>query len=502
MPLTPAEIHPTLSLTAGKVNGNQVGLAADHQAPGWATGAPPGPVSPPGPNAVRIAGGHRLPEFLTLADRRARVEEDRKAAAKAKLDADLAEDVRRAAWMRRGFYIVVLVVAMAGQVTGAVDALHLPLIAVMPAVAALELGGIVVMANADVRRRLGERATASRLLSAGIAAWAVAFNWLAHTNHLLGGFYAGMSALGYLVWLMHTENQRRDRLRALGDLPPTTPAYEFWGHWLTHPLLTRRARSLAKQYGLNLYASLERSAFERARGKRTRAIAKVLRQEIRRNADSAAAEIGLSVYDMDEVAVRLAADADYAHLTSLVAARVHPNALLSGASAERTQARPDLQERAVSSAPMDALSDAVSSAPAIAPQTHLTAPVERTSERASDAVPSALPSAPSSAVADAVEAHPTDTPSSAPETHPIEVVSDAPETRSQTQRRTQSGRTAKRTPDAAALRKLSALAKRTDGTVSVRKVMSELSVGATKAKEYLKAAGLPPYDDTENGAQQ
>jgi hypothetical protein len=95
---------------------------------------------------------------------------------------------------------------------------------------------------------------------------------------------------------------------------------------------------------------------------------------------------------------------------------------------------------------------------------------------------------------------------SAPEAHPAEVASSAPETRGQTQRRAQLGRTsggtAKRTPDAAALRKLSALAKRTDGTVSVRKVMSELNVGAAKAKEYLKAAGLPPYDDAENGAPQ
>src|SRR5262249_12789435 len=110
------------------------------------------------------------------------------------LDADLARTVRRTSWMRQGFYIVVLLVAMAGQVTGAVEALHIPLIAAVPAVAALELGGIVVLANADVRRRLGERATFSRILSAAIAAWAVTFNWLAHTNHLLGGFYAGMSA--------------------------------------------------------------------------------------------------------------------------------------------------------------------------------------------------------------------------------------------------------------------------------------------------------------------
>src|ERR1043166_3296 len=150
----------------------------------------------------------------------------------ATLDADLAKLVRRTSIVRQGFYVVVLLVALAGQVSGAVEALGIPLAAAIPAVGALELGGIVVLANADVRRRLGERAVASRLLSVAIASGAGTVNWLAHRDHLLGGFFAGMSALGYLVWLMHTENQRRDRLRVLGDLPPTTPAYEVIGHWV------------------------------------------------------------------------------------------------------------------------------------------------------------------------------------------------------------------------------------------------------------------------------
>ncbi|MEU7868409.1 hypothetical protein AB0B76_16740, partial [Dactylosporangium sp. NPDC049140] len=128
------------------------------------------------------------------------------------LDADLQKTVKRTSYMRQLFYFVVLLVALAGQVSGAVEALGIPMIWAIPAVGALELGGIVVLANADVRRRLGERAVASRILSAAIAAFAVAFNWMAHNNKLLAGFFAGMSALGYLVWLMHTENQRRDRL--------------------------------------------------------------------------------------------------------------------------------------------------------------------------------------------------------------------------------------------------------------------------------------------------
>ena len=258
------------------------------------------------------------------------------------LDAHLARLVRRTSIVRQGFYVVVLLVALAGQVSGAVEALHIPLAAAVPAVAALELGGIVVLANADVRRRLGERAIASRILSVAIAASAVAFNWLAHQNHLLGAFFAGMSALGYLVWLMHTENQRRDRLRVKGDLPPTTPAYEMIGHWLRHPMLTVRARAMAKaDPRLGLYDSLAEARAEIRRERRQAAIANVLHRKIRAAVDPKTADIAIAVYDLDEIAARLADRADYDGLTTLIAAdlapeRLAPDGLRDGAWSERT----------------------------------------------------------------------------------------------------------------------------------------------------------------------
>ncbi|WP_432982844.1 hypothetical protein [Dactylosporangium sp. CA-233914] len=221
--------------------------------------------------------------------------------------------------MRQLFYVVVLLVALAGQVSGAVEALGIPLLWAVPAVGALELGGVVVLANADVRRSLGERATASRVLSAAIAAFAVTFNWMAHDNKLLAGFFAGMSALGYLVWLMHTENQRRDRLRATGDLPPTTPAYEVVGHWIRHPWITLRAKNLAKADArLGLYSSLAAARAEKRKEVRTKAIAKVLHRKIRAAVDPTTADIAVAVYDLDEIAVRLADGADYDGLTALI----------------------------------------------------------------------------------------------------------------------------------------------------------------------------------------
>jgi hypothetical protein len=260
--------------------------------------------------------------------------------AEGELDADLRRTVQNTSYMRQGFYVVVLLVALAGQVSGAVQALKIPLVWAVPAVGALELGGIVVLANADVRRRLGEQAIASRLLSAVIAAGAVAFNWLAHPDHLLGGFFAGMSALGYLVWLMHTENQRRDRLRAKGDLPPTTPAYELLGHWLPHPWLTRRAKSMAKANPqLDLYGSLAAARAEIRRERRQAAISKVLHRKIRAAVDPNTADIALAVYDLDEIAIRLADGADYDGLTALIAVDLAPERLAPDPAALTTGRR-------------------------------------------------------------------------------------------------------------------------------------------------------------------
>ncbi|MEU9507140.1 hypothetical protein AB0D32_12755 [Micromonospora sp. NPDC048170] len=251
------------------------------------------------------------------------------------LDTEVRKAVRHATRTRQAFYVLVLAVALVGQVTGAAQALDIPLAVAIPAVATLELGGVVVMADADVRRRLGERALASRLLSAAIAAGAVTFNWAAHPEHLLGGFYAGMSALGYLVWLIHAGNQRRDRLRATGNLPPAPPAYELVGHWIRHPAVTLRARTIAKADGLDLYESQRRARAALARENRNAAIARVLHRRIRAALDTTTADIAVQVYDLDEIAARLSATADYNGLTTLLAADLAPERIITANNAGR-----------------------------------------------------------------------------------------------------------------------------------------------------------------------
>jgi hypothetical protein len=241
------------------------------------------------------------------------------------LDQDLRKAVNNTGRLRRGFYGTVLLVALTGQVSGAVDTLHIPPLFAVPAVAALELGGVVVLANADVRRRLGERATGSQLLSAAVAAGAVAFNWLTHADPLAGGFFAGMSLLGYLVWLTHAENSRRDRLRARGTMPPATPAYEIVGHWLRHPRLTRRAKALAKaDPALGLYQSFAAARRQRHLERRRKAISTILHRKIRAAVDPDTADIAIHVYDLDRIADQLADQADYDTLTALIATDLTP----------------------------------------------------------------------------------------------------------------------------------------------------------------------------------
>lgn len=251
---------------------------------------------------------------------------------------------RTADVLSSAFYLGVAAVALAGQTTAAVSWLHWPIVTALPAVALLEVGGIALAARADFRRRLGEQAIPARLLSGAVAVFAVVFNWLGHASHLQGGFFAGMSALGYAVWLINSGDRRRDQLRAAGKLPPTPPAYGWW-RWLRHPARTARARALALAEGLDLYGSLtavrtaELAEREAARQRRRQAaIAEVLRRKIAASADKTTAEIAVTVFDLDEIAARLAANADYDGLTGLIAADLDPVRLLA---AEPTSAMPD-----------------------------------------------------------------------------------------------------------------------------------------------------------------
>lgn len=227
---------------------------------------------------------------------------------------------RAANWFGAAFYASVAVLALAGQTGAAMSWLGWPPVFALPAVAVVELGGIALAARADFRRRLGERALAARVLSAAVATFAVTFNWLGHGDHLAGGFFAGMSGLGYAVWLINSADRRRDQLRAERKLAPTPPAYGL-AQWLRHPWITRRARALAKaDAGLGLYGSLVKAQTQLRTERRNAALARALRRRIAAAVDPTMAEIAVLTYDLDEIAARLRATADYDGLTGLLAA--------------------------------------------------------------------------------------------------------------------------------------------------------------------------------------
>lgn len=247
------------------------------------------------------------------------------------LNADLAAAVRRTAIMRRLFYAAVLAVALYGTATGAVARFGLPWPVAIGGIFALELGGVVFLSNAEVRRRLGEHAALSRLLGATVAGAAATFSLLTHASVLFGGFFALMSVLGFVAWWLDVENKRRDRLRAQGRLAAATPAYDLVGHWVRHPLITHRARGFARAYPqLGLYGSLEAAVITMRRQKRNAALAEALRARIRAAVGKDLADIAVLTFDMDEVAQRLRERADYDGLTALLGSELTADRVLHG----------------------------------------------------------------------------------------------------------------------------------------------------------------------------
>lgn len=243
----------------------------------------------------------------------------------AKYDAELEAHTARVNKMKGLFYVAVLVTALIGQATGAMEVLGLPPLVAIGCVAVLELGGVVAMGIAESRRRLGETAVVPMLLAVAFGTFAVGFNLTAHSNREAGAFFAFMSGAGFVVWVMTMEHRRRDRLRANGAMSELPPQYELVTHWLRHPMITLRARSMAKaDPKLGMVRSLVAAQEANRRDRRLNAIKRVLHRKIRKAVDPVTADIAINAYDLDKVADDLAARADYTGLSDLIAADLVP----------------------------------------------------------------------------------------------------------------------------------------------------------------------------------
>ena len=219
------------------------------------------------------------------------------------------------------FYSAAALAAVVGQVWVALR--HIPfddswpvglrVAVVLPFAACLELLGMATSALADERQRAGERAYGYRALSVAVALVAVGVIVVGHWPHAyeVAGFGA-LSAAAYVLWLLHSAARRRDALRAAGRLGAVAPAYGM-ARWVRHPIRTGRARELARERGLGLYASLQ-AADEQIRAEARRpAIAAAVEAVIRADHnDPRMAEIAARTLDPDKIAAELEARADYA----------------------------------------------------------------------------------------------------------------------------------------------------------------------------------------------
>jgi hypothetical protein len=231
------------------------------------------------------------------------------------------------ATLTKVFYGTVLTIAAAGSSMAAQEWLGWILPAAIAAIVAVELGAVALSIHADERRQLGEAALPARILSAAVALGAVALNWFGHADKMQAAFFAGMSALGYCVWLINAGARRRDALRADNLLPPVAPVYGLV-RWVTSPIATHQARALAlRDPELGLYGSIAAVRDGARRAARLKAIAHLLKAKIERTIGKDEAAIAVHTYDMDRIAAGLADAADYDGLVKLLGANLTPAAI-------------------------------------------------------------------------------------------------------------------------------------------------------------------------------
>lgn len=262
------------------------------------------------------------------------------------MNVDLKQVAKNASWQHSGplyllsvFYLVMAGLALYGQSESLMVWLDVDRIPALGVGGAIELLAAVLFAFADWRRTYhGERAIAARVLSVLVALGVAGLNFSGHLGTLgTCALFTGASLAAFAVLVLHTNARRRDALRALGKLPATPPDYGL-AQTLRHPWITRRARALAiADPSLGVHGSLAAAKAAIRLERRHKAIAQALRAKLARSVDPTTATIAVHTYDLDRIAARLAAEADYDGLTALVAADITPVLLTASADAAATR---------------------------------------------------------------------------------------------------------------------------------------------------------------------
>lgn len=239
-------------------------------------------------------------------------------------------------WLVRLLYVAVLLIAGYGQATGIVALLGWPMWLAVPVVFVLELFAVVFASEAEDRRALGEAAYATFGLAVTFAGFAVAINWFghAHADVLLAAFFAGLSAFGFVTYVVTSAAYRRDVLRAQGKMAAVPPIYGIV-QWVTEPALTRRAKAIALgNRSLNDRTKSLAAAREEARvAARRRAIYDVVRADMDGAFGPQVAELVARVADPDRLGEEIERLVDWKAIAGTFAARVDPARLAKAVAA-------------------------------------------------------------------------------------------------------------------------------------------------------------------------
>jgi hypothetical protein len=236
----------------------------------------------------------------------------------------------RTAW---AFYIVAALGSVIGQVWVGVTIPPWPaaldwwwrVLLVAPFAALIDLGGVVTSAFADARRRRGEAAYGWRILSLGSVTTGVCINIIGHLDvPYLAAVFGGLGVFAYTVWLLHTNDRRRDALRAAGKLADTAPSYSR-AQRRREPEATGRAEFLAVEHGYSLHDALAVARQQLRDERRRAAVAAHVETLIRtRHADPVRAAIAATTLDVAAVAAALTAQSDVAGWAEAIGADLRP----------------------------------------------------------------------------------------------------------------------------------------------------------------------------------
>jgi hypothetical protein len=246
-------------------------------------------------------------------------------------DHALGRAAERAAW---AFYAIAALGSSIGQIWVGADtpswpgtvALWLRVLLVLPFAVVIDLGGVVTSGFADSRQRLGENAYGWRILSAASVTLAVGINVVGHASSpYLATVFGGLGVFAYAVWLLHTSARRRDALRATGKMAATPPAYGLL-QWRREPVVTRRAKSLALEFGYGLHESLTEARAQLRTEERRAALASHIDKMIRarHDKDPILASIAVTTTPVDDVADSLIAMIDTQGWARAIAAEIQP----------------------------------------------------------------------------------------------------------------------------------------------------------------------------------